>query len=713
MADVLSEKTLKGLCDKLYDKRKNAAIEIQRVVESIMVKGELDKVEKLAMSLQSDFVQSQNPNSRKGGLIGLAATAIGLGANDVHRVLPLLVPPVLPCLTDGDHRVRYYACEALYNISKVAFSDMLGYFNEIFIGLCELYPESGVADPNAPKDGAAGTRAGADMLDRLLKDIVIDQNCLPNLEQFIQNLRERIHTYNPQMRQFLVSWISVLSSVPGIDLLKYLPNILEGLFKILCDDNFEIRRSCEDVLDVFLTEMTQVNHEELDYEMDYSAMVDILLPFCETSKHNLCRFMSVRWLRTFISLAKEDMLPFAPDIVQAILPCLSMSVDTKLRTLADLTNGDLMVLIAETNLDQEAQEGKEEEENAGRAFNYPQVLKVLTAQLGNDSVATRVATLSWFSMLRSKMPKQTFHHVQKFSPALLKSLSDGADKVVRMDLQVLADLSTCGESAGEDEARQVAGFFDSFVKDLLQLFCRDQELLVYRGSFIIRHLSKYIDAEKLYLALADNLLQEDDLDFANRMVETLNMILLTSPEFVGLREELKQMSSESSHSLFCALYRTWSHNPIATFSLCLLTQVYQHACELLVKLADMEVTVNFLVEVDKLIQLIESPIFTFLRLHLLEPRRHPYLIKALYGILMLLPQSSAFHTLKNRLDCIPTIINSLQDIDNPPKEKNVEARTRINFENLSQHFDEVHALHVEAISRGSRSRRDILNSTPS
>ena len=37
-----------------------------------------------------------------------------------------------------------------------------------------------------------------------------------------------------------------------------------------------------------------------------------------------------------------------------------------------------------------------------------------------------------------------------------------------------------------------------------------------------------------------------------------------------------------------------------------------------------------------------------LRLQLLEPEQHPSLIKALCGILMLLPQSPAFHTLKNR-----------------------------------------------------------------
>lgn len=31
-----------------------------------------------------------------------------------------IVPPVLNSFTDQDSRVRYYACEALYNIAKVS-----------------------------------------------------------------------------------------------------------------------------------------------------------------------------------------------------------------------------------------------------------------------------------------------------------------------------------------------------------------------------------------------------------------------------------------------------------------------------------------------------------------------------------------------------------------------------------------------------------------
>lgn len=50
-----------------------------------------------------------------------------------------LVKPALDCFTDSDQRIRYYACEALYNICKVTRSSVLAYFNEIFDGLCKVW----------------------------------------------------------------------------------------------------------------------------------------------------------------------------------------------------------------------------------------------------------------------------------------------------------------------------------------------------------------------------------------------------------------------------------------------------------------------------------------------------------------------------------------------------------------------------------------------
>ena len=67
---------------------------------------------------------------------------------ELARYLEVIVPPVLACFTDQDARVRYYACEAMYNIAKVAKGEILIYFNHIFDALCKV--RSAVTCPPFP-----------------------------------------------------------------------------------------------------------------------------------------------------------------------------------------------------------------------------------------------------------------------------------------------------------------------------------------------------------------------------------------------------------------------------------------------------------------------------------------------------------------------------------------------------------------------------------
>jgi vacuole morphology and inheritance protein 14 len=62
---------------------------------------------------------------------------------------------------------------------------------------------------------------------------------------------------------------------------------------------------------------------------------------------------------------------------------------------------------------------------------------VLTLQLLHDSVATRMASLRWFDLLHSRVPKVIALHVDEFVPALLKVMSDPSEKVVAYALKVI------------------------------------------------------------------------------------------------------------------------------------------------------------------------------------------------------------------------------------------------------------------------------------
>lgn len=80
-----------------------------------------------------------------------------------------------------------------------------------------------------------------------------------------------------------------------------------------------------------------------------------------------------------------------------------------------------------------------------------------------------------------------------------------------------------------------------------------------------------------------------------------------------------QLDNIDLREMFRVLYKSWAHSPASLLSLCLLCQAYEHACEILTCFAELEMTVNFLLEIDKLVQLLESPIFTCMIPHFAVP----------------------------------------------------------------------------------------------
>ena len=162
-------------------------------------------------------------------------------------------------------------------------------------------------------------------------------------------------------------------------------------------------------------------------------------------------------------------------------------------------------------------------------FDLARVLGVLMLQLLHQSEATRQAALRWFLMLREKLPDKIYEHLGLFAPALLKTLSDPADKVVLLALEVLAELSSADDADADalrpasptsapaaaastpdavpqpvlsPRTQQAEAFFERLTIDLLSLFSTDRQLLDQRGAFIVRQLCLLINPEKIFRALA-------------------------------------------------------------------------------------------------------------------------------------------------------------------------------------------------------------------
>ncbi|PWA67056.1 hypothetical protein CTI12_AA319850 [Artemisia annua] len=549
-------------------------VKVEGIVKQLTSVGDHDKISGLIKLLANDFAYSPQVNNRK-----------------------QIIPPVINSFSDQDSRVRYYACEALYNIAKIVRGESIIHFNDIFDALCKLSADS---DPNVQN--------AAHLLDRLVKDIVSESDQF-SVEEFIPMLRERMNVLNPHVRQFLVGWITVLDSVPDIDMLGFLPDFLDGLFNMLSDPSRDIRQQADSALSEFLQEIqnSPVSCETLLLllkSVDYGRMAEILV-LRASSPDDFTRWTAITWINELVKLGGYELVPYYADILGAILPCLA-DKEEKIRVVASEINDELRAIKAEPS----------------QGFKVGAILSIAKRQLSSEYEATRIESLHWISALLDGHRLEVLSSLNDIFETLLKALSDPSDQVV---------------------------------------------LLV---------------------------------------LEALNLILLTSSELTGLRDLLKlSLYNAAGKDFFLSLYASWSHSSIAIISLCFLAQAYQHASSVVQSLTEEDINVRFLVQLDKLIHLLETPIFAYLRLQLLEPGRYIWLLKALYGLLMLLPQqSAAFKILRTRLKTVPSYSFKREQTTHALSDNNVNEDPRylhngIDFASWLQRFEQMqkqHRVHLKS-----------------
>ncbi|CAK7567758.1 MAG: hypothetical protein SEPTF4163_005726 [Sporothrix epigloea] len=788
----------RALNEKLYEKRKIGALELERFIRELVAAKDTVAIEAVLDQLCNEYAYAVHQHSRNGGLIGLAAAAIALGS-ELPRYLETIVPPVLACFVDQDARVRYYACEAMYNIAKVAKGEILIYFNHIFDALCKLGADSELSVKN-----------GAELLDRLVKDIVsesaatyvsvlatqdyddgdgdkdfdVDDADLPtafSLKRFMPLLKDRIFVLNPFTRTFLVGWIVLLDSIPDLELVAYLPEFLGGLLTFLSDTNRDVHIATQNCLDKFLSEIRRIarikkgiadsrryktrdevkrkraragslesgiaqqsatagDHRDSsgsstvagitcdatgrsidldgedsddagvtdedhgyadddeddnsgsrtdgldeddsendwvpgqDVQINYAAILDTLTDTLHAPQGEDGLLESLRWIVDFLDICPEEVLPFTPKILAHLLPAMASGIES-IRQAAVRVNNSLINYVVSLPVDQEASTASTVQSRGGNTgstpatnvadrqdttstraslssskeldgsspasssllpvrtasatatvassvrrpptpamatarvtsncaqqsdLDYAAAVSSLTLLFLNDHEATRVAALSWLIMLHRKAPRKVLAFNDGTFPALLKTLSDPAEAVVTKDLQLLSQISRNSED----------DYFSNFMVNLLQLFSTDRKLLEIRGNLIIRQLCVSLSPERIYRTLANCIEKEEDVEFASIMVQNLNNNLLTAPELADLRKRLRNLETKDGQAFFVALFRSWCYNAVATFSLCLLAQAYEQAYNLLQIFAELEMTVNILIQIDKLVQLLESPVFT-------------------------------------------------------------------------------------------------------
>lgn len=419
-------------------------------------------------------------------------------------------------------------------------------------------------------------------------------------------LRERIYTKNTFGRQFVIAWVSVLDAVPNMDFITFLPEILDGLFRILEDPTPEIKKATDTVLGEFLR-----NIKSNPSGVDFSGMINILITHAQNTDE-LLQLTAITWIKEFVQLSGPVMLPYMSGILVAVLPCLAYDGDTRksIKETATQVNTNLMkliimessdvsnkVLINESNINSAKESegricknlyfvnnytlkmffiymyptndeiflsskniffsGGSQTCSLAESLDLSSLVEVLIKHLMYMSVQTKVAVLKWLHHLFTNIPHKMFDHIEVLFPILMRSLSDNSDDVVQQTLVVMAEIisSKSPEANTVDYHNEVQNkYFTKFIVNLLRLFSTDRHLLEERGAFIIRELCVLLSAEDIYKTLAKILLNEENLSFACTMIQTLNIILLTSSELFDLRNKLKDLDSSVSMRIGLMLF---------------------------------------------------------------------------------------------------------------------------------------------------------------
>jgi vacuole morphology and inheritance protein 14 len=403
---------------------------VEALVAQLARTGQLERVFALVDTLARTYALSAaNVHARKGGLLCLAAAAVGLAAAGSDAVqgadfLGRAVPPVLASFTDADSRVRYYALEALYNVAKSARPGILAFFPDVFDALLRLCGDADVSVQNA----TAFTSA-------LMKDCLAES---PGFEfaSLMPTLEAALGADSSAKRQFVLGWLSLLDSLPAAELplLRALPRLLPGMLDALDDPAPEVRQAA----DRLLRELAAAAAAPAPAQTDPAALAASAAGALRGAQPaGAARaLMALHWLAQLVAAAPARVAGQLPAVLSAVLACLD-SADVEISWAAEELDA---ALLASDILVGGADVGA--------------LMAAAAAGLGHQE-AGRLAALRWAHALLQRDPAAALRHTQAMLAGLCDALPSASDAVVQETASVLVGSAArcCVRGGGEARAQ--------------------------------------------------------------------------------------------------------------------------------------------------------------------------------------------------------------------------------------------------------------------
>lgn len=184
-----------------------------------------------------------------------------------------------------------------------------------------------------------------------------------------------------------------------------------------------------------------------------------------------------------------------------------------------------------------------------------------------------------------------------------------------------------------------------------------------------------------------------DYQFVSAFIQQMCLVLLNSFETAAVRNALRDCIGQGREAeekdrrrsqLFHIMLHSFSHNLVAVTSLCLWGGACRTASLFLKKIDPLDINLVFLLELDKLVEMIERPLFRHLHVRMLEMDSDPLaegsgtmLFLTLKCILMLIPQSTSYNVLRDRLVSTSRFRQSVIANNSHDDEQNLSKETEV------------------------------------
>ena len=346
-----------------------------------------------------------------------------------------------------------------------------------------------------------------------------------------------------------------------------------------------------------------------------------------------------------------EYIPFRlfPKILILIIETYSRDIDNT--ELIDKINEILIEII---------EKSPQEINNYG--FVHQEITSILLIGIKNPTNKNKQHLLDWCNTLYNKYEKNIFNDFNIFIKEFIQATPASNHNFFMEMVRFLSNI-------------KMEGDITNIIMQILIEKLMEEPSLINNESYVIlilENLSQKASLATVYESIVDVLGDIKNYSFVSKMINYLNQYLMRYPKAVNFRKSLINNDDKEQHTLFVKMYKIWAINPISLIIYCVITEHFELAYNIILNLVKVQLDNDYYIHLGTLVQLLESELYDYIRIRLLEPSNNIYLIRALYGILMLLPQGQAFNVLSNRMNNVQTLFVIENGFDNIKEEDDEE-----------------------------------------